>query len=316
MRKDLWVSPPLYGGKRNNKKILREYSAMVALLAISADKKPAKQRLTILKQKIDFRRAKSNGADISGFVDTVYYDIIAVRDLGMYGSNAEYNAAIHLLESDIDKMLACIKDKLVSTPFADNVDRRVIKFTIKVENLKAMYKRTYQDYTRVKLAHDGVMKDLGAHTDSHMKQQLESRERRMHTYCELRESALDTLAEIIGELEMLVDTAKVSPSLAGRINRLINVKRLGDFYANPIRAQKQREKLKSELLYIIQSVTKSKQYGDDWAAVMYSGTAVSKPVTTSPSVTSQANTNTTIQPSVTEVGDGVSIKNKSTLGGF
>lgn len=144
--------------------------------------------------------------------------------------------------------------------------------------------------------HDDVLKELMVECDERTKHRLENKERRSYTYCEMRGTALDVLEDVLDELSELEDTAKASPSLAGRINRLINVKRLGDFYANPIKAQKQREKLKGELLYIIQSVAKSKRYGDDWVSVMYADTA--KPQSAVATAPSAVAATVSVQPDV------------------
>lgn len=126
----------------------------------------------------------------------------------------------------------------------------------------------------------------------------------------MRCMALEVIEDIFDELSELADTAQSSPRLAGRINRLINIKLLGDFYANPIKSQKQREKLKVELLCIKKSIANGKQYGDSWASILYADTAMKRSaVASSDSKTSQ------IQSDVSDKYDSVSINIKSNRGG-
>ena len=317
MKKPTWRKPPGYHGEHSNKRVLRTFSTMVGGLAVIVHNKSAAERLKTLKHRIEFQRDSANGADISSFISIVFDDLIALRDLDIDRSKSEFDAAVKLLEEDIDKMLLCIKEGLSVAPWADDTDRRVVKFSVKVAALKSIHKRAYADYIRMKSIHDDVLKELVVECDERTKRRLESKERRSYAYCDMRGTALDVLEEILDELAAIEETAKSSPSLAGRINRLINVKRLGDFYANPIKAQKQRKKLKGELLYIIQSVTKGKQYGDDWAGVMYSGTAVPKPTAATVAVEASSNRVITVQPSVAEVDTGVSInKANKNVGGF
>lgn len=312
MKKSPWLRPPAYHGGRSNKSVLSTFSTMVSGLAVTVHSKSASERLKTLKHRIEFQRDGANGADIGSFISIVFDDLIAVRDLDIDGSKSEFDTAVKLLEEDIDKMLSCIKEGVAAAPWSDDTDRRVVKFAVKVVALKSIHKRAYADYIRMRNIHENVKKELEIERDERTRRRLEAKERRTYAYCDMRNTALDVLEDILDEISELEETAKSSPSLAGRINRLINVKRLGDFYASPIKAQKQREKLKNELLYIIRSIDKGDEYGKKWAAVMYSETVVPERSTATPVATA------TVQSSDAEVGADVSIKNKSktSLGGF
>lgn len=135
MKNSTWFKPPGYHGGHSNKHVMDTFLTMVGGLAVTIHDRSVAERLKTLKHRIEFQRDSANGADISSFVSVVFDDLIAVRDLNIDGSKSEFDAAVKLLEEDIDKMLSCIREGLSVTPWADDTDRRVVKFAVKVAAL-------------------------------------------------------------------------------------------------------------------------------------------------------------------------------------
>lgn len=176
MRKSNWLKPPKYYGGRSNKRVMRRFMMMLKGLAVFVHAKFDSERLKTLMYKIEFLLPNANGADISGVIISVFEDLIEVRDLDVDGSRSELDSAIKLLECDVEKMLACIKEGLLATPWTDVKDKRVINFLAKMETIKLLHKRVRDDYLRIKSVHENVLKELSAEHDLRNKGRLENKE--------------------------------------------------------------------------------------------------------------------------------------------
>ncbi len=307
--KNSWVNPPNYYGGRSNKRVLKTFSAMLRGLSVVMKDKHCSDRLQTILHRIEFQLDSANGPDIGFFVNAVFEDIVNIRDVEVDGTKSELASAMRLLEEDVERMLACIKEGVIITPWSDEIDKRIVKFTAKIAALKTIYKRTVSDYERVKNVHTAVMRELSGPTDERARRRLEAKAHRSYTYLSMRATAAEVLDEILEELTQLEETAKSSPSLAGKINRIINVKKIGDFYGKPIRSQRHREKVKNELYYIIKNVENGKTFSARWSTVLYQrATAPDEKKTESGILATK--------PSATVGADAVKMNENKNLGGI
>jgi oligoribonuclease (3'-5' exoribonuclease) len=105
---------------------------------------------------------------------------------------------------------------------------------------------------------------------------LKLKNKRLNTFCVSREKAIKSLEDILAELDEIKTLAHNSPALASRVNRRIKIKLIADFYVHPLKAEKQREKLKGELLYIIKSVSETDEMTKTWEPILYDSNQAEK----------------------------------------
>ena len=279
MKKQIWKRPPSYYGYRSNKRILAVFAVMAQGLAATSDDREISERLKDLQHRLEYRIGDNGHADVQSFVSIVFDDFLDVREAMDDCDKAELESAMRLLEADIKKLTDLIREDVAVTPWDDETDRRVVKLIENTASIRTIFKRTVDDLRRMRKKCEKVSAELlTAERTGAERERLELKERRLYAYCDLREKAVKSLEDIKDELEELATLAHNTPALAGRANRHIKIKRLADFYVHPLKAQAQREKLKGELLFIIQSVDKTVEVTDEWGAVMYGkekGTAVS-----------------------------------------
>ena len=273
MKNQIWKRPPSYRSWRSNKRVLTVFAVMAQGLAATSDDRAISERLKDLQHRLEYRIGDKGHADVQFFVNTVFDDFLDVREAMDERDKAELESEMHLLEADIKKLTDLIREEVAVTPWDDETDRRVVKLIENTASIRIIFKRTVDDLRRMRKKCEKVSAELlTAERVGAERERLELKERRLSTYCDSREKAVKSLEDILDELEELATLAHNTPALAGRANRHIKIKRLADFYVHPLKAQAQREKLKGELLFIIQSVDKTVEGTDDWGAVMYGDT--------------------------------------------
>lgn len=270
MKKQIWKRPPSYHGYHSNKRVLAVFAVMAQGLAATSDDRAIAERLTDLKHRLEYRIGDKGHADVQFFVNTVFDDFLDVREAMDGRERSELEAALHLFETDVKKLTDLIREEVSVTPWDDETDHRVAKLIENTASIRTIFKRIVDDLRRMRKKRDKASSELlTAVQYGTDRERLALRERRLNTYCASREKAVKSLEDILDELDEIATLARNTPTLAGRANRRIKIKRLADFYVHPLKAQAQREKLKGELLFIIKSVDATDGATNDWGAVLY-----------------------------------------------
>lgn len=269
-RRNIWKGPPSYGGYRSNKRVLRTFAVMAQGLAVIVNNPTFTKRLIDLSSLMRYRGGDRSHADVQFFVGIVFEDLLSVREEAGNGDHTELEAAINQLEDDVSKLSDLLRNDVPITPWEESIDRRVARLFQNMEGIRIIYRRTVEDLRREKKKLETIgVKLLMAETTGTERARMELRERRMAAYCTLREQAVTVLEDILEELQVLTGLARSVPALAGWANRRLHVKRLADFYVRPIQSQRQRERLKGQLAYIIRSAEELSESVQAWNAVLY-----------------------------------------------
>ena len=271
-RRNIWKRPPPYGGYHSNKRVLQIFAVMAQGLAVIVNNPMFAKRLIDLSSLMRYRSGDRSHADVQFFVGIVFEDLLSVREEAGNGDHTELEAALNQLEDDVSKLSDLIRNDVPITPWEESVDRRVARLFQNTEGIRTIYRRTVEDLRREKKKLETIgVKLLTADTTGSERARMELREHRIAAYCSLREQAVTVLEDILDELQVLMELARNAPALAGWANRRLHVKRLADFYVRPIQSQRQRERLKGQLAYIIRSAEESSESVQAWNAVLYGG---------------------------------------------
>ena len=269
-RRNIWKRPPPYGGYHSNKRVLQIFAVMAQGLAVIVNNPMFAKRLIDLSSLMRYRSGDRSHADVQFFVGIVFEDLLSVREEAGNGDHTELEAALNQLEDDVSKLSDLIRNDVPITPWEESVDRRVARLFQNTEGIRTIYRRTVEDLRREKKKLETIgVKLLTADTTGSERARMELREHRIAAYCSLREQAVTVLEDILDELQVLMELARNAPALAGWANRRLHVKRLADFYVRPIQSQRQRERLKGQLAYIIRSAEESSGSVKAWSAALY-----------------------------------------------
>lgn len=269
-RRNIWKRPPSYCGYHSNKRVLQTFAVMAQGLAVIVNNPTFAKRLIDLSSLMRYRSCDRGHADVQFFVGIVFEDLLTVREEAGNGDHTELEAALKQLEDDVSKLSDLIRNNAPVAPWEEGVDRRVARLFQNTEGIRTIYRRTVEDLRREKKKLETIgVKLLTADTTGSEPARMGLRERRIAAYCSLREQAVTVLEDILDELQVLMELARSVPALAGWVNRRLHVKRLADFYVRPIQSQRQRERLKGQLAYIIRSAENSSESVKAWNVALY-----------------------------------------------
>ena len=254
-KKSVWGSPPSYGGPGDNKRAICRLSKMCFGLSAmtSANRSTVARRLesigTSLRIKISIAGHK---AFIFANVIDIYEDLTSLRSALCDADNAgEVEHYLNSLEANVKVLGTFLEHEIDESPMEANMNRFVRKFVSKksaVETIERATESSLADAER-KLHRLQLSETRTERERSRKEQKIAN----LKGFIKVRQSAADTLDSIVDRLNELEDTARLSPGLARRLNRLIHLKLLADFYDKPLRSQKEREALYMHLYYLAQN---------------------------------------------------------------
>lgn len=267
-KREIWKRPPKYHGSNDNNKALQRFATMASGLAAISDNPRIKSRLMDLQQRLQYRVRNGSNADVGYYIPAIFEDFLLLREAISSEHKTEIEIYLQQLEKDTQKLSDLVRNNVLVTPWDDSVDSRVAKLMQKNNEIRNVYRRNADYLRRMRQQLSRIETELLT-MPAGEEERLELQARRLTTYCESREKAVRTLADITAELDELISLSKSSPKLASQVNRMIKIRCLADFVVHPIKAQRQREKLKQELYYIVRSVDKSAELTATWNDVLY-----------------------------------------------
>ena len=271
MKQRIWSNPPRYKGPRRlrNRRVINAFKTMASGLAAIAPDACSAERLSNVRLVLDYLVTDDGKAEIRYSINPVFDDFVAVRDAMNDGDREEIAESLDLLESDVKKLSNLIRERVAETPWSYEIDGHILKYMQKVSVVRELYKRSEDDRRRKHKQKAKAESDLVVAKTASERERLERKIRKFTTYCIAKDRATSTFEDILDELDELTEFAKCSPALAKRINSVVNLKAVADFYAHPQKAQREREKIKNELYYIIKSLEKQDVVTETWSAVLY-----------------------------------------------
>lgn len=257
MKRSNYDAPTKYGGPRDNKRAIGELSDKCFGLSamVSANRPAVERRLERIGTSLKIKASVAgHKAFIFANVINIDEDLAGLRSALCEGNNkGEVDHYLKSLEADIDVLGTFLEHEIGNSPMEANMSRAVRKFIIKKSAVEAIARATESSLSNAENELRRLTRE--AVNNEHEARCHEQRIVSLKSLIKGRQSAAQALDSIVIRLNQLIDTARLSPGLARRLNRLIRLKPLADFYDKPIHSQKERETLYLHLYYLIQNQT-------------------------------------------------------------
>lgn len=270
MKQTRWKAPPKYGGAMSNKRMLKYFSEMAyGLAAIAAAKYPdAARKLERMGDTLSVNaEMASRKANIQALTSSIFDDFIFLRDSIIENSSATtVDTALLELSADVTAMNKFLEENITASPLDEFTDRRVAKFISKKEGVKSVCRMAEKSLTSAQKKREGLSSDVESVVTQ---RRVAMRMQQLDSTIATQTDAVVALSSIMDKLELLTDYAKMSPALAKDINRKIRLKALGDIFYQPVKSKAERDKLNSELFYIIKNIGISLTEEVTWSDTLY-----------------------------------------------
>lgn len=270
MRQIHWKTPPKFGGAMSNKRMLRCFSEMAyGLAAIATAKYPdAARKLERMGDTLSLNaETASRKANIQALTSSIFDDFIFLRDsIIENGSAATVDTALLELSADVTAMNKFLEENITASPLDEFTDRRVAKFISKKEGVKSVCRMAEKSLTSAQKKREGLSSDVESVVTQ---RRVAMRMQQLDSTIATQTDAVVALSSIVDKLELLTDYAKMSPALAKEINRKIRLKPLGDIFYQPVKSKAERDRLNSELYYIIKNIKTSLGEEETWSDTLY-----------------------------------------------
>ncbi len=270
MKQTRWKAPPKYGGAMGNKRMLRCFSEMAyGLAAIATAKYPdAARKLERMGDTLSLNaETASRKANIQALTSSIFDDFIFLRDsIIENGSTATVDKALLELSADVTAMNKFLEENITASPLDEFTDRRVAKFISKKEGVKSACRMAEKSLTSAQKKREGLSSDVESVVTQ---RRVAMRMQQLDSTIATQTDAVVALSSIVDKLELLTDYAKMSPALAKEINRKIKLKPLGDIFYQPVKSKAERDRLNSELYYIIKNIKATLGEKETWSDTLY-----------------------------------------------
>lgn len=255
-RKSNWESPPQYRGAKHNKRAVKSLAQMcfgLSAMATAAQPNVAR-KLESFGTSLTIKAASTgHNAFIQANIFAVFEDLTNLRAaLFDDGNESEVEIWLNSLEANIKVLDTFLEREIDDSPLEAHFNRNIRKFIAKKSAVESIARATESSLATAQRKLSRIQ--LENIQDSREKIRVKRKIANLKSFIRLRIAAADTFSSIVDRLNEIEDTAKLSPGLARRVNRLIKLKPLADFYDKPMRSQQERDKLYAQLYFITQNI--------------------------------------------------------------
>lgn len=269
-RDSIWNSPPPYKGPSSNKKVIKDLANMSnGLAAMATAKQPsvARRLISLGDTLMIYAASAGRKAFILANVIAIYDALINLRSSLSDGGNAyETDGYLSDLESHVKVLGVFLERGVSNSPLDARLNRSVIKFIEKKAAVESIARATEHSLANAERKLCQLRKACG--NTPREKRSIAQAIMRVSSFINARRAAVDTLSSIVDSLKELEDTARLSAGLSKRINRIIRLKPLADFYDRPVHSQRECDKLYQHLYYLIQNQIKTCGHTAEWNGVI------------------------------------------------
>lgn len=263
-KQSVWKYPLSYSGPRDNKQAISQLSKMCFGLSALAH-----GDLTVVAKKIEtigvLLQIKISMAGRKAFIfaniTDIYEDLTSLRSVLCDADNeGEIEYYLNSLEKDVSLLGNFLEYEIDDSPMNANMNRSVRRFIAKKAAVETIARATKNSLIEAEKKLDRLrrLKTSNDYEKGRKVQKIAN----LSAFIKARQNAVDTLDSIVDRLSELEDTARLSPGLARRLNQLVHIKPLADFYDKPLRSQRERESLYMHLYYLVQNQIGCKENTD------------------------------------------------------
>lgn len=265
---------PDFRGPKANKRTAKYFSSQAhGIAAVAADNYPkTADKLELMGDRLSIlAETAKRTADIHAVVIPIFERFLLLKDSILNGDGEDVVEELFCgLESDISVMSRLLERNIAASPIEDITDRRVLKFMYRKEAVKRSCSLAERSLNAVRARRQKLLSKL-ENFNATARDELALKS--LDNAVLIQEEAFTALSSISDKLSLIEGYAKLSPKLAKKLCRLINLKVICDIFYNPLKAKRERDIVNCELYYIFKNVSKSNEDEIAWSNVIYAKTS-------------------------------------------